>query len=375
MLERNGTRLAGERQRLLDGLAAELPDMQRRALVLDRAAALPERDLALLRTLGALAAPLPAALGGLGMGTEPEGAAALLGALRLIGRGNLSLGRIYEGHVNALRLVVRYGAGATVRAAAEDALAGHLFGLWVTDAPEAPLRLGHDLVLRGAKGPCSGAGAAARALVTATTEDGASRMLVVAAPPPGSIDLADWDPHGMRATGSGRVRFDGMRVATAALVGGDGDYLRQPDFSGGAWRASAVALGGLEALVAEARRLLRVRGRQDDPHQRARIGEMLIAEETARLWLGRAAAIAEANAGDADDAANYVNLARLAVEAACLDAIRLAQRALGLASFRRGTQAELLFRDLGIYLRQPAPDLALTEAAAHFMRRPLPAPA
>ena len=86
----------------------------------------------------------------------------------------------------------------------------------------------------------------------------------------------------------------------------------------------------------------------------------------------RAALLGEANEGDDGDIANTVNLARIAVETACLDAIRIVQRGLGMAAFRRGTSTELLFRDLSFYLRQPAPDETLTEAAAHFMQRDLP---
>ena len=55
-----------------------------------------------------------------------------------------------------------------------------------------------------------------------------------------------------------------------------------------------------------------------------------------------------------------------------LDVVQLVQRGLGLAAFRQGSLAELLFRDLAMYLRQPAPDETLTAAAAHFMQRDLP---
>ncbi len=175
----------------------------------------------------------------------------------------------------------------------------------------------------------------------------------------------------MRASVSGAADLTGLRAGAA--VGVPGDYLRQPDFSAGAWRGSAVSLGGLEALVGEFRGQLAGRGRDGDPHQRARVGEALIAQETARLWVRRAALLAEANEGDAGDIANTVNLARIAVEAACLEAIQLVQRGLGMAAFRRGSLTELLFRDLSFYLRQPAPDETLTEAAAHFMQRALPA--
>ena len=52
--------------------------------------------------------------------------------------------------------------------------------------------------------------------------------------------------------------------------------------------------------------------------------------------------------------------------------MQLAQRSLGLAAFIRGAPVERLCRDLGTYLRQPAPDAILDEAAAYFMARPLP---
>ncbi len=361
------------RQRLLAALADFVPDMQARAVALDPEGGFPTEDMELLRQFGALAAPVPTELGGLGMGTEPEGARDLMEALRLIGRGSLSLGRLYEAHVNAARLIVRYGTDAQARSAANDALEGHLFGLWVTDPPDAPLRLGTDLCLRGAKAPCSGAGHATRALVTALLPSGKSRMLAIRLAPGEHAELSCWDVTGMRATASGRMTLDEICVGPDALIGGPGDYLRQPDFSAGAWRTSAVTLGGMEALVGELRNQLVARGRDSNPHQRARVGGALIAQETARLWVARAAQLGEANEGDKQDIANTVNLARIAVESACLDAIHTVQRALGMAAFRRGGLTELLFRDLSVYLRQPAPDETLTDGAAHFMERDLPA--
>jgi alkylation response protein AidB-like acyl-CoA dehydrogenase len=363
----------GGRDALLRALAGIVPELQRQAVLLDDRAAFPEVEVAALHRLGALAASVQADLGGLGMGTEPEGAASLMEALRLIGCGNLSLGRLYEAHVNVLHLVARHGSMTQRRGVASDAVRGHVHGLWVTDASDAPLRLDTDFTLHGAKFPCSGAGHVTRALVTAEMPSGETSMLLVALTPGEHADRSGWDAHGMRAAASGRMVFDGIQVAPAALLGQPGDYLRQPDFSAGAWRTSAVTLGGLEALVTEMRRHLVARRRDGDPHQRARVGKALIAQETARLWVRRAALVAEAGASEAGDVANTVNLARIAVETACLDAIQIVQRSLGLAAFARGTLIELLFRDLGIYLRQPAPDETLAEAAAHFMQRPLPA--
>jgi len=366
-------RSAVARRRLLHAeLAGAVADMQARAPALDQTGAFPTEDIARLRRLGALAGPVPTGLGGLGLGTEPDAALDIMDVLRLIGRGNLSVGRLYEAHVNALRLIMRDGTPAQQRQSAAAALKGALFGLWVTDAPDAPVVLREDSVLYGAKSPCSGAGHISYALVTARFASGAKHMLTVEVPPGQPVDQAAWPMQGMRAACNGRVSLDGIAAGRVAMIGEAGAYLRQPDFSAGAWRGMAVALGGMEALVGIMREILTAGGRAGDPHQRVRIGEALIALETARMWVHRAALLAESGTGDPGDVANGVNLARIAVEKAGLDIIRLAQRGLGLAAFRSGALAELLLRDLATYLRQPAPDITLTEAAAHFTGRDLP---
>ena len=139
----------------------------------------------------------------------------------------------------------------------------------------------------------------------------------------------------------------------------------------GAWRALAVILGGLHALVEHLARGVAASPSGSDPLQRARLGQALIARETAALWVHRCGMLAEAD--DAGEpAANYVKLARVAVEQACNQAMQLAQRSLGLAAFVRPHPVERLCRDLATYLRQPAMDMVLDEAATYFADRDLP---
>lgn len=355
---------------LLRDMAALLAGWQENAALLDAERNFPVTELRQMRGIGAWLAPLPVRFGGFGMGTEPGGAVDLVALLRLVGRGNLCVGRIFEGHVNALKLIALYGTEHQLHRAAQDAAAGHLFAIWNTEPPEG-LRMG-AAVLRGRKTCCSAAGHATRALVTARTSDGEARMLLLPLDPSERMTPDGWHMQGMRACHTGTMDFDGMRVPDGAMIGEPGDYLRQPEFSAGAWRTSAVTLGGLEALVDEARRQLVGRQRDGDLHQQTRIGEALIAQETAFLWVSKAARIAEGRQAAADDVAAYVNLARIAVEACCLDAMRVVQRSLGLAGFLSSNPVERLLRDLATYLRQPAPDATLDEAAAWFMRRDLP---
>ena len=134
----------------------------------------------------------------------------------------------------------------------------------------------------------------------------------------------------------------------------------------------AVALGGIDRLVSLFCAGLAARDRDTSPHQRDRIGQALIAGETASLWTRKAALVAEGERFEPGDVAATVNLARIAVETAGLDVIRLVQRGLGLSAFLAGSPVERVMRDLATYLRQPAPDETLVEGAAWFAGRTLP---
>jgi alkylation response protein AidB-like acyl-CoA dehydrogenase len=162
--------------------------------------------------------------------------------------------------------------------------------------------------------------------------------------------------------------FDGFSIQPEAFIGISDDYTREPAFSAGAWRTSAVTVGGLEALVGEAMAQLVARGRDRNPHQQSRMGRAIIAQETARLWCSRAAVVAEDLGVDARQKTAYVNLARIAIESATLEALRLVQRSIGLVGFLEPNPIERLMRDLATYLRQPAADEALTEAAGWYLK-------
>ena len=351
-------------QQLLTQVTEMISEMQRHAEQLDRESEFPVADFASLRAVGALSAVVPERFGGLGFGTEPAGALGLLDLLRLIGRGNLAVGRVFEGHVNAVALIALYGTKEQLAKASQDAREGHLFAIWNTEPPEGLRVVG--TALSGSKCVCSAVGYATRAVVTAKTENGETRMLLLSLEGGQRTERMEFRLQGMRAAVTGRITFDGFRIPSDAFVGRPGDYTKEPAFSAGAWRTSAVTLGGLEALIEEARMQLVKRGRSGDPHQQARMGRMIIAQETARMWCRRAALIAEGEHAQPEEKTAFVNLERIAIETATMDAIRLAQRSLGLAAFLQPSPIERLMRDLGTYLRQPAPDEALTEAASWF---------
>lgn len=337
---------------------------------LDADDSFPAREIEALARHGLLRAPLLARLGGADL-AEPHCANALALVLSALGAGSLPLGRLYEGHVNALALILRYGTPAQARAAALRAQEGELLAVWNTEGAQGvrlePQREGFRL--EGAKILASGAGFVRYPLITAREPSGALLMVAPDAAA-AKADLAGWRAHGMRASASGAVDFSGLPVSAEQIVGGPDDYHRQPPFSAGAWRFAAVHYGGIAALFDLARAHLVKTARADDPHQAARLGQAAIAVETARLWTFEAAQAAHLE--DAEVAVAYVNLARLAVERAGLDVLELVHRSVGLSAFMRPHPIERLSRDLATYLRQPAPDRALTEAARFLARSERP---
>ena len=305
-----------------------------------------------------------------GSGLASDNADALVRCLITIGGADLSAGRIFEGHVNAVKLVLRYGDPARAARLAQDIHAGAVCGVWNAEAPPG-LQIdsvpadGRDGVLHGAKIYASGLGLVSRPLITARTPAGEVLMLAPRWPSTPPHDLSGWTVQGMRATATGTIDFTGCAVAADEVIGRPGDYYRAPLFKGGAWRFAAVQTGAVLRLADLMREALRVRGREADPHQKARLASAAAAAETAELWVRRAAALAEDAASDPSAVDAYVNLARLAVERAALEVIGLAERGLGLPALTRPSPVERVVRDLSTYLRQPFPDRAMEEAAAY----------
>ncbi|WP_322618770.1 acyl-CoA dehydrogenase family protein [Deinococcus terrestris] len=349
--------------------AAVAAALEGEAAARDADGAFPAASFQALQGAGLLTAPLPASLGGRDVGGE-----ALLRLLRQIGRASLAVGRVYEGHVNALGLIQRYGTPAQLARAARDAHAGELFGVWNTeDGPGLRLvRAAEGLTLTGGKTFASGLGHVTRPLLPAEAEGGRVMVLLPTGREPGTPDHAFWQPLGMRATVSGRVDYTGAQVREEDLIGQPGDYYRQPEFGGGALRFLAVQLGGADAVVASARAVLRGLGRAGDDVQRLRFAEVAVRLEAAWQLTREAQRRMDALPDGADPAPllAYVALARTATEDACLLAAEAAERAVGARGLLAPWPTERLLRDLRMYLRQPAPDAARLAVGAWLLDAP-----
>lgn len=358
-----------------------------RAAERDAAGDFPASEIAALGEAGLLTAPLPRSVGGRGLGSEPGGGQPLLDLLRAVGRASLPVGRLFEGHVNALLLAATFARPDQLRRWAGEARAGKLFAVWNTEAADGvhidPLGNGR-LLLRGAKTFASGAGDVPRPMVTGRLPDGGWQMAILPLDRPHDerVDRRFWRPLGMHASSSHRIDLDGIEIGGDDLLGAPGDYHRPPWFTAGAVRFAAVQLGGAEAVMDVVRDDLTRRGRQGDPYQQQRAGEMAIALEGGRLWLQRAGdlwdrALVAAGKGDAaEDLVIGGHMVRTAVAEAALLVLDHAERSIGLLGMNRPHPLERLIRDLRMYLRQPAPDQALAAVgAASLAGHDLPPPA
>ena len=144
----------------------------------------PEAGFALLQDFGLHAPAVRSFWGGLPDAAgrvEPADRADLadlLYLLRGVGRVSLPLGRLYEGHLNALQLIGLFGSPAQRALARRDLVDGLIFAVWNSDA-RRPLRLDAtgegSFRLSGGKAFASGAGRVERPIVTARLADGGGR--------------------------------------------------------------------------------------------------------------------------------------------------------------------------------------------------------
>jgi hypothetical protein len=289
-------------------------------------------------------------------GTQRPPAAAELELVRQVAQADGSVGRIFDGHLNAVeRLAVQ--APTPIRDRELAAIVGRRLraGVWGGDpvpgeGPAATVfAVGGVEVLRGVKTFCSGAGGLDRALILARQAEGGPPVAVW-------IDLTDerrvrvdatwFRSHGLRASVSHRVEFRDAPVI--ARFGAPGSLAEQPWFSRDALRTAASWAGMADTAVGAALDELAQRPGRGQLEALA-AGRILTAQRAIDLWIERGA-----RAMDAGDGA----LAEIAVQArvgifdACGALLDEAARACGSRPFARGGTLDRARRDLEVFLLQ-----------------------
>lgn len=289
----------------------------------------------------------------LGDPTDAGSCLRLLRTLYAVGRRDLPLGRLFEGHVDALQIIARYGSVDQRDAVWTAARNDSALGVWNADKPGDPtiFQAGR---LSGSKAFASGAGILTHALITVDGDGGRQLILVNLSATMPEIDRDWWRVTGMQRSETHLVRWTDAPVATLQLIGAPADYLQEPWFSGGALRFAAVQAGGIAGIAALVRDHLVETGRAHDPRQSSRLADLYLAAQSAADAVARAARAWRIE--DIPATLAHVAAARVAVYAAGETALTLAQAAVGVSAMFVDHPLATMLTDLTVYLRQPGPD-------------------
>jgi hypothetical protein len=316
--------------------------------------------------------------GALGWGARPgerrPPADLELSLVRRVAAADGSVGRIFDGHLNAVERLAVQGPEELRDVELQAVRDGRLLGgVWggepgAGDGPAAAIaRAGGEEVIRGVKTFCSGAGGLERAAVLVHDPAAGPPALVWIDLGHNGVEIdRDWyRAAGLVASESHRVVFHDVPVMTR--LGAPGAIGAQPWFARDALRTTASWAGMADTAVDGA---LATMAQREDPSQLEAVaaGRVLTAQRTIDAWLSTAAVAIDA---DDPELPAFAVHACAAVYDACHMLLDEAARACGSTPFARATDLDRARRDLELFLLQHRLDplLAGLGAAALAARR------
>ena len=342
--------------------------------------AFPHRPFMALSEAGLLGLPVPDPPGSRGrrasFGEEWR-------ILRAVARADGSVGRIFDGHLNAVERVSALAPEPLRTRELEAVASGKLIlGVWGADpipgeGPSARLvEAESGPALEGVKTFCSGSTGLDRALVAVRgTEGTPGPPLLAYVDLRGGgfeVDRTWFRGLGMRSSESHRVVFRGARVL--AVLGEPGELVREPYFTRDAVRTAVTWAGIADLAVDAALEILAAKsaGREPDGIVSLAVGRMLASQKTMDRWLEHAAR--EADADSEKSLAGFSTELRTTVAACCRKILDEAARACGSHPFATAGPLDRARRDLELILLQHRlePALVGTGRRAITERGPLP---
>lgn len=260
-------------------------------------------------------------------------------ALRMLGRHELNLARLAEGHSDALAILAEAGA------AAPD---GRL-GVWAAGPLEALVAnaTGSGWQLHGTRRWCSGAPDLTHALVRAAAPDG-DRLFLVPLDHPGVLPVeGSWPAIAMTASDTLDVEFDRVDLLGSAAVGGPGFYLDRSGFWYGAAGVAAVWLGGSDAVAARA-----ACAAGSDPHRLAHLGWIVSRLAALSALLDTVAALIDGGTVQGGPLEQSILILRAEVAQAAAEVIDRTGRVTGPGPLAHDLVHAQRVVDLSLYVRQ-----------------------
>ncbi|MGW6055475.1 acyl-CoA dehydrogenase [Streptomyces sp. NPDC055189] len=273
-------------------------------------------------------------------------------ALAALGRRDLSLARLAEGHLDAAAILDELDQPPPA--------AGERWGVWAARPPGPGVRAapaGQEWTISGVKPYCSGARSCTHALVTADADDG-YRLFAVALAHPGAQPVTGtWPAIGMAGSDSLDMSFSGV---PARAVGGPEAYLARPGFQHGGIGVAACWLGGAHAVAAPLYE--RAAAGTLNDHAAAHLGAVDALLYAADTVVRQAGEDIDADPLDERAQARVRSLrVRSLVEKVCTEVMDHVGRATGAGPLCQDARHARAVADLTVYVRQHHAEAAQAE--------------
>jgi len=258
---------------------------------------------------------------------------------------DLSVGRLSEGHVDALAILSEAGSKPIGEQSS--------YGVWAARSAHGGTsaeRVNGGWRLAGSKEFCSGSGILERALVTAETESGYRLFDIAVNENVAFFDHASWPAVGMADSMSETLEFTGPVIPDSHVVGPPDFYTARPGFWFGASGVAACWYGGAVGLV---NGLIASMPSNPNEHVLADLGVTVASLEAMRDVLKDNAEAIDADPADALGKAHYRALVtRQVVHDAAMDVLELVGSAGGARPLCHDAQQSRRAADLFVYLSQ-----------------------
>lgn len=279
---------------------------------------------------------------------------ALIHTMLAAGRGDVPLARLFEGHVDALRILDQAG-----RVPVADAL----YGVWASRSQRTGVsarRNDDELVLTGTIRFASGTGVIDRALVPVWL-DADTHLLIDLDVGGLPVDTTQWSTSAMEVSRSHTVAVADVGVAADQVIGAPGFYLGRSGFFPGGVGVAACWAGGAARIADLARQ--RLHGLHDlvpEPMV-LRLGHIRTHLTAAACVLRTSGSVLDEDQrsggqGSTIDGQTVATEARAAVAAAVASVITEVQRVAGPAGLAFDRDLTRAAHDLHLYVLQQNAD-------------------
>lgn len=259
-----------------------------------------------------------------------------------IGREDLSLARLAEGHFDAVAILAEAG---------RQPQPGALYAVWASEIPGHSMTLersGNGFLIYGEKMFCSGAGLVDRALITVPMPNhrlvdldlrGAASKLC--------FNNSVWKTSAFSEIQTSKITVEGAVCSATDIVGEPRWYLERPGFWHGACGPAACWAGGAQGLVDYAMQQTRV-----DAHTLAHLGAMHASVWAMKSVLASAALEIDEDPPNVSQARVRARTLRHLIEVMSTDILRRLARAYGPHPMAMDECIAARYHELDLYLRQ-----------------------